>query len=82
MSEIDRQVAALDSMDKDELRTACEEQLFEIEVLKTDLEVMKIAASIFSIHLYYSLKTDLEVMKKQNTLLKEEIKSIKEGVKD
>ncbi|HUN19570.1 MAG TPA: hypothetical protein PLJ05_08320 [Caldisericia bacterium] len=60
MSEIDRQVAALDSMDKDELRTACEEQLFEIEVLKTDLEVMK----------------------KQNTLLKEEIKSIKEGVKD
>jgi len=59
MSEIDRQVAALDSMDKDELRTACEEQLFEIEVLKTDLEVMK----------------------KQNTLLKEEIKSIKEGVK-
>lgn len=57
MSEIDRQVAALDSMDKDELRTACEEQLFEIEVLKTDLEVMK----------------------KQNTLLKEEIKSIKEG---
>lgn len=60
MSELDRQVAALDSMDKDELRTACEEQLFEIEVLKTDLEVMK----------------------KQNTLLKEEIKSIKEGVKD
>jgi len=60
MSEIDRQVVALDSMDKDELRTACEEQLFEIEVLKTDLEVMK----------------------KQNTLLKEEIKSIKEGVKD
>lgn len=60
MSEIDRQVAALDSMDKYELRTACEEQLFEIEVLKTDLEVMK----------------------KQNTLLKEEIKSIKEGVKD
>ena len=60
MSEIDRQVAALDSMDKDELRTACEGQLFEIEVLKTDFEVMK----------------------KQNTLLKEEIKSIKEGVKD
>ena len=41
MSELDRQVAALDSMDKDELRTACEEQLFEIEALKTDLEVLK-----------------------------------------
>ena len=60
MSEIDRQVAALDSMDKDELRTACEEQLFEIDALNTDLKVMK----------------------KQNALLKEEIKSIKEGVKD
>lgn len=58
MSELDRQVAALDTMDRDSLRTACEEQLFEIAILKTDLEVMK----------------------RQNAILKEELK--KKGVKD
>jgi len=41
MSELDRQVAALDRMDRDELRTACEEQIMENMALKTALDVAK-----------------------------------------
>lgn len=41
MSELDRQVAALDHMDRDELRTACEEQIMENVALKKELDVAK-----------------------------------------
>jgi len=41
MSNLDRQVAALDTMDRDELRTACEEQIWEIVALKRELDVAK-----------------------------------------
>jgi len=41
MSGLDRQIAALDTMDRDELRTACEEQIWEIMTLKKELDVTK-----------------------------------------
>mgnify|MGYP001027411434 FL=1 len=41
MSELDRQVAALDRMDRDELRTACEQQILENVGLKKELDVAK-----------------------------------------
>lgn len=41
MSELDRQVAALDRMDRDELRTACEQQIWEIAALKRAFDVAK-----------------------------------------
>jgi len=41
MSDLDRQIAALDQMDRDELRSACEEQIWEIVALKRELDVAK-----------------------------------------
>ena len=41
MSELDRQIAALDRMDRDELRSACEEQILEIVALKRELDAAK-----------------------------------------
>ena len=41
MSELDRQIAALDRMDRDELRSACEDQILEIVALKRELDAAK-----------------------------------------
>jgi len=41
MSELDREVAALDNMAPDELRTSHEEALFEIAALKRELAALK-----------------------------------------
>ena len=41
MSELDREVQALDMMDRDELRCSCEEQLYELYALRRQVAALK-----------------------------------------